>query len=144
MHFEVPNKSLSPLNGDLEMGTVSVPLQWCKGSTSSLRCQDKTRFSAAACRYFSHSADESCSVTDTLKLGDEVQQVRRNAGITQELIGVCQYPPPLAGVSWNNWENTLKMWQPVNVFFLSASNWTELAQMGHVPWLAGALVVLLC
>lgn len=58
----------------------------------------QTRFSAAARRCFSQSTDESCSVTDTLKLGGEVQQVRGNTGIIQELVGVCQYPPPLAGV----------------------------------------------
>lgn len=40
MHFGVLKTNLSPLNGDLKMGIVSVP----KGSTSSLRCQDKPDF----------------------------------------------------------------------------------------------------
>lgn len=44
MHFGVLKKSLSPLNGDLKMSTVSVPLQCCEGSTSSLRCQYKPDF----------------------------------------------------------------------------------------------------
>lgn len=56
------------------------------------------RFSAAAHIDFFHSTDETCNVTDSLKLGVYVKQVRENADIIQELIGVCQYLPPLAEV----------------------------------------------
>lgn len=97
MHFGVLKKILSPLNGDLKMGTVSLPLQWCKGLMSSLRCQHKPDFQQLHVGIFLTPLMRA-AVTDTLKLSDEVQQVRGNADIIEELIGVCQYLPPLAGV----------------------------------------------
>lgn len=49
------------------MSIVSVPLQWCIGSTSSLRCQYKPDFQQLHIDIFP-STDESCSVADTMKL----------------------------------------------------------------------------
>lgn len=132
MHFGVLKKSLLPQWWPRNGHCVCAPVMVLRLNKFT-EVPVQTRFSAVACRYFFHTTDESCSVTDSLKLGDELQQVRGNAGIIQELIGVCQFPPPLAGVWWNNWENMLEMWQPVSVFFLSAQIEQSLHRWGTNP-----------